>query len=429
MLNAQTITTYATVATPAGLVFDGTGNLYVAQYAASGNVIKVNTSGVASTFTQTTLTSPTAIVTDGLGNFYVNLSSGNTAIRKINSAGVVSNVISGVGQLTLGLAIDATSNFYAIRAGGAISKVTTTPTISIFVSGLISANAFGGMAFDAAGNLYAGYNSIVYKITPAGVVSTLATLSVSNINSLAMDAVGNIFLGGSFSGIYKVTPTGTVSAIASLSSLSNIYGLTFDASGNLFASSFSNNTIYKISSAALPVKLVALTATSATNKVAINWQSANEVNLSHFNIQRSMDGSNFTEIGKAIAKGDGGYSYTDNQLPSLINVYYRLQMVDKDGSYTYSKIVAVPLKSSYTQLTIFPNPVKETLFIQLSSTKADKLTLQITDIQGKVLQQQTDEVGIGNTSLSINTATLTKGSYILLVKIGEALQQRQFVKD
>lgn len=104
-------------------------------------------------------------------------------------------------------------------------------------------------------------------------------------------------------------------------------------------------------------------------------------------------------------------------------------MVDIDGGSTYSKIVAVPLKSSPTQLTIFPNPVTENLFVQLASTKADKLTLQISDMQGKVLQQQVDEVGVGNTSVSISTATLAKGSYVLLVKSGEGIKQKQFVKE
>jgi len=195
-VNAQTITTYATIASPAGIVFDGTGNLYVVQYTASGNVIKVNTSGVASTFTQSTITNPTAIVADALGNFYVNRSSASTLIYKVTSAGVVSTYIGGVGPFTWGLAKGASSDIYALRSQGNISKVTPTPSISNFVTGLNLANTFGGMAFDATGNLYVGYNSIVYKITPAGAVSTLATLSVSNINSLAMDVAGNIFWGG-----------------------------------------------------------------------------------------------------------------------------------------------------------------------------------------------------------------------------------------
>ncbi|MCX6208838.1 MAG: hypothetical protein NTZ59_04895 [Bacteroidetes bacterium] len=247
-LNAQTYSSYATVATPAGLVFDGTGNLYVAQYAASGNIIKVNTSGVVTTFTQSTIIFPTSIVSDGSGNLYVNRSNLGVLIQKVNSAGIVSTYVGGGGSQNWGIARDVSSNFYVLRSGasGAINKISPSITLTTFVTGLNAPNTFGSLAFDAAGDLYVAYNSIVYKITPAGVVSTLATLSVSNINSLAIDATGNIFLGGSFSGIYKVTPTGTVSAVAGLNSLSNIYGLAFDASGNLYASGYSTNTIYKI---------------------------------------------------------------------------------------------------------------------------------------------------------------------------------------
>jgi hypothetical protein len=435
-VNAQTITTYATVATPAGLVFDGSGNLYVCQYDVTGNIIKINISGVVSTFSQSTLLTPSAIGFDGTGNFYVSRAMSQTYISKINSVGAVSYYYNQTSFSGLGLTIKATGDVYVLRSNGSIFVSTPPSFPNIFASGLPSvtpsANNIAGMGFDAIGNLYVGYNSTVYKITPTGVVSTFATLSVSNINSLAIDAAGNIFLGGGFSGIYKVTPTGTVSSIAALSGLSNIYGLAFDASGNLFASAFSDNTIYKISSTALPVILVSLTATTATNKVAINWQTTNEVNTSHFAIQRSVDGTNFSEIGKVAAKGDGSYSYADD-LSTITHeqspIYYRLQMVDKDGSFTYSKVVAVTLVDNRKMLVLFPNPVKDNLFIQFTSTKAEKLTLQVTDLQGRILQQEDTQIGVGNVSLSVNTSVLAKGSYVLLVKCSSGVQQKQFVKE
>ena len=82
-------------------------------------------------------------------------------------------------------------------------------------------------------------------------------------------------------------------------------------------------------------------------------------------------------------KGGGSYGYT-NDLLSINNqpltIYYRLQMVDKDGSFTYSKVVAVPFIIPHSLFTIFPNPVKETMFVQLTSSTAEKLTLQIKNI-------------------------------------------------
>ncbi len=104
-------------------------------------------------------------------------------------------------------------------------------------------------------------------------------------------------------------------------------------------------------------------------------------------------------------------------------------MVDKDGSYTYSKVVAVTLNDNRKSLIVFPNPVKETLFVQFVSTKAEKLVLQVTDLQGRILQQENMQVSIGNISLSVSTSGLARGSYILLVKSSGSMQQKQFIKE
>jgi hypothetical protein len=104
-------------------------------------------------------------------------------------------------------------------------------------------------------------------------------------------------------------------------------------------------------------------------------------------------------------------------------------MVDNDGSFTYSKTVAVTPNATTKSIRIFPNPVRETLFVQVTSTKTEKLTLQVIDLQGKLLQQQTQQVTAGTTSLSFNTAALAKGNYVLVVKGSAAIQQKQFVKQ
>ena len=164
----------------------------------------------------------------------------------------------------------------------------------------------------------------------------------------------------------------------------------------------------------------------------MQWETTNEINSSHFNIQRSIDGVNFIAIGAVTSKGGGNYEYIDNlstisQQPAT--VYYRLQMVDKDGSFTFSKAVAVSLTKQQSALTIFPNPVQQNLYVQLAVIKAEKLTLQVIDLQGKILQQQLVDVVIGNTSISINTGALAKGDYVLVVKGSEISQQKLFVKD
>jgi hypothetical protein len=171
------------------------------------------------------------------------------------------------------------------------------------------------------------------------------------------------------------------------------------------------------------------TAQQKNSNVALAWQITNEVNASHFNVQQSTDGNSFNTIGKLNTQAGGNYAYTDDGSGlNASTVFYRLQMVDRDGSFTYSKTIAV-LKTRNSQLTIFPDPVKETLFVQLSSTKDEKLSMQIIDMKGRVLQQQDVRVSVGKMSLSFNASQLAKGTYVLLIKGNNSTQQKQFIKD
>jgi hypothetical protein len=179
----------------------------------------------------------------------------------------------------------------------------------------------------------------------------------------------------------------------------------------------------------LPLTLTTFTATPQNNTVFTQWQTTNEVNVSHINVQSSIDGSSFSTMGTVKAKGGGNYSYTDAALPvGVTKLYYRLESVDKDGSKQYSKIVSCLLPVGNKVLSIYPNPVKETLFAQVTATKTEKVILQIADMQGKILQQQSTELQVGYNTLNLNTTNLVKGSYILLVK-GEQLLQKQFIKE
>jgi hypothetical protein len=106
-----------------------------------------------------------------------------------------------------------------------------------------------------------------------------------------------------------------------------------------------------------------------------------------------------------------------------------LQLVDKDGGFTYSRTIAVVLKARNSQLTVFPSPVKTTLYVQLSSAKEEQLSVQIIDMIGSVLQQQGLKVSVGSTSLSFNASMLARGNYVLVVKSENGMQQKKFIKE
>jgi hypothetical protein len=181
----------------------------------------------------------------------------------------------------------------------------------------------------------------------------------------------------------------------------------------------------------LPVNLLAFTATKVNNTIVTHWQTANEVNTDHFTVERSFDGSNFTSVGKVYTKGDGGYSFIDNIstiIQATSTIYYRLQMVDKDGSTSYSQVVRVQLGASKVRFSVYPNPVKDQLQIQLQSSAKHTASIKMTDVQGKVVWQQTVYLQAGNNFVSLATSGFAKGSYVLTIT-GEQVYRQKIIKE
>ncbi|WP_165759037.1 beta strand repeat-containing protein [Niastella yeongjuensis] len=117
---------------------------------------------------------------------------------------------------------------------------------------------------------------------------------------------------------------------------------------------------------ALPLTLIEFTGEAKGDQTLLKWKTADEENTSVFEIERSSDGVNHAKIGSVTAMGDGAhsYSFTDDN-PAAGNNYYRLKMVDRDGKFTYSKLVLVKfIADGSIQIT----PVPANSFVKLTIT-------------------------------------------------------------
>lgn len=158
----------------------------------------------------------------------------------------------------------------------------------------------------------------------------------------------------------------------------------------------------------LPVSLLNFTAVKQGQNVLLTWQTAQEVNTASFTLQRSADGNSFENIGTVKAAGNSNstlnYNYTDMLIKWPANkAYYRVQETDKDGKTTLSNIVAVAI-SLNNKLTIYPNPVKDIVYVQ-----GDKLqSVIILDNTGRQVIKQN---AAGNTIYGINVSNLAAGTY------------------
>ena len=162
----------------------------------------------------------------------------------------------------------------------------------------------------------------------------------------------------------------------------------------------------------LPINLKYFIVKALKSKIISNWQTATELNTSHFTIQHSTNEENFKEIGtiKAIGSGAKSYEFTDNNPANGIN-YYRLQSVDKDGSSSYSKVVSVNFGNKQS-FSVNPNPARDFATISFNKT-VDKATIAVYDLAGKAVIKQSLS---GTNFYKLNTKALTNGIYVLKVK-------------
>ncbi|HTQ63719.1 MAG TPA: hypothetical protein VMI12_02930 [Puia sp.] len=136
----------------------------------------------------------------------------------------------------------------------------------------------------------------------------------------------------------------------------------------------------------LPVTITSFTGDFINNHIELSWSTQEEINLDHYNIQRSTDASNWIGIGEVVSKysaAGNSYYFTDPSVTNNEN-YYRLQIVDRDGKTSYSKIVSIKTETAIQQVSIFPNPVINQAFnVKLGST--DAAIVNIFTIDGRLL--------------------------------------------
>lgn len=167
----------------------------------------------------------------------------------------------------------------------------------------------------------------------------------------------------------------------------------------------------------LPVELSSFTAKEKDCKVIVEWTAAIEDNLSHYELEHGKFQNNFTtkaSFNSELTRSNANYSYTD--LAADEHNYYRLKMVDLDGSIEYSKVIALNLacKNSYS-LDVYPNPVKGGSPLQIRiQTEQREATLVITNVLGKVVRVLNLSTDIGLNSAQIDVSDLPNGTYFII---------------
>lgn len=167
-------------------------------------------------------------------------------------------------------------------------------------------------------------------------------------------------------------------------------------------------------SAALPVTLIGFSGRQAFDGVLLEWQSASEQNNAGFHVERSYDGSRWTDIGFVAGKAAGteiqDYSFLDEK-PLSVRNYYRLRQMDLDGKAALSNVISIAQQHA-GQMRVFPNPVsKGQLHLLLPENTEEEVIVQLFRPAGQLLRTASLRPGAN----LLDITSLAPGIYYLKV--------------
>ncbi len=183
----------------------------------------------------------------------------------------------------------------------------------------------------------------------------------------------------------------------------------------------------------LPVELRAFDATPTNDAIALTWATDSESNFEGFEVQRSIDGNNFSIIAWLDARGNeaqgASYGYADSDATSGKTYYYRLQMWDFDASSEYSNVISARIEGRGPVIEVFPNPTHHEAVLAFENfTEIDAPVLvTIHDNMGRTVQQLNYPVQAGKNIIHLNVNNLSAGMYTIRLEQGEYFATRKLI--
>lgn len=185
----------------------------------------------------------------------------------------------------------------------------------------------------------------------------------------------------------------------------------------------------------LPVKLIDFKANSTESSNVISWKTTSEENASKFEVYKSLDGINYTIVDEVKAVGFSqtvqSYSLVDSD-KSESNTYYRLKLIDNDGTFCWSNtiVIASASISNTTVQSVYPNPSKGNLNVTLSNDSENSFKVEITDMFGKVYRTVNSEDISNESQISFDLSDLSNGIYFVKVTVENCESNiTKFIKD
>lgn len=326
---------------------------------------------------------------------------------------------------------DAAAYLASVQTATSLSSAQNTG-LRDFVFNKYDGNLYAYVTFPDPANPTGNYYGQMLKVNPStGILSAIAPAVIlsfattsNEVAGTLLDKAGNFLILFTDGKMYKAASASMGIFDGSISLLNGATGLPTSLRGDMASCGATTD------GGSLPVTLNNFTAFKQNGTVNIKWQTAAEINVDKFTIQRSADAKNWISISSITAKGTysigAQYQIFDNTITQT--VYYRLAIIDKNGDTKYSSVKKIAAESGKIAISTYPNPVKNTLIIEGQQAFNSNTNISVSDVTGKILV--TSSKRIGENIIHIDVTQLSKGVYFLRV-ISEAGQvsTSRFIKQ
>jgi len=323
-----------------------------------------------------------------------------------------------------------TATFPGGEIRGQLTTTTSANETYYFTGALAGSQEVPANASAATGNVAMLLDKITNEVFVVGSFSGLtAAASAGHIHGGAAGTNGGAVVTLSVTTAISGTLTGSAVVRSSFAD-SLVLGFGYI---NLHNSSFPGGEIRgQLGNLVLPVKLTYFNGFKQNNKVILNWESTEELNLKEYSIEQ-QNRQTGRWITKAIISPKGGSivtKYSQLEVPFVDGsnyAIYRLKMTDIDGKIAYSPILRIKLDKSLAALTVQTNPlINNQLKFMMSGIPVNKrAAVSIIDFSGRVVLKTT---AFSLASTSINVTNLTAGIYKLVVLVDDIVLQQSFTK-
>jgi hypothetical protein len=333
--------------------------------------------------------------------------------------------VSNTALYTIQVADDNNSVYTATPNKGGVNQYQTNDVLAFVTDS-------NGAAYNGSGLVY----------NPSGTTANILAAGGSNgltnqPNSVVQAPSGQ---GPAASGLYPANPTNVLPAGVSLNTTT---GLIFVSNRSLLVNNstvqyYQINVIttdiyggtnvvpaqFTIGAYPLPVELATFTAAAAKLDAQLKWTTASEKNNDRFEVERSLNGTDYVQIGQVKGQGNTSaatsYALTDKGIGAKASgpVYYRLKQVDADGTASFSPVRAVTFAKEVAvvpAIRVFPNPATtwNMTMLDLTTLPTGSYQVSLLDATGRVVLSATRQAGLAE-KLDLNT--IASGTYTVLVR-------------